>query len=162
MWLHLVQPHRRSRGYHLYHDTAEVRQPLAPPQPGLSLAILDQSISFAPAQPAATVGSPYSAVLTATDASGASVSALVTLTVNPVPARPGNDTIQDESSGKVTAIDPNFTGLMAGTKKLGSGMERPASRSTPAVRICTLSIASSKSAWLCSGRAFETRPPTRC
>jgi hypothetical protein len=63
----------------------------------------------------ATAGA-YSVALTATDASGASAAATVTLTINP--AASSNYTSQDEGKGKITAIAPDYTCLMVGSKKL--------------------------------------------
>jgi len=125
----------------------------------LTLSVLDQSISFVPALSAGTVGTAYSATLsatgfgpfkftatglpagltlagstisgtpttagastvtlTATDAAGTVATAQATVTINAAPVSTGgNYTIEDESSGKITAIAPDLSYLMVGTKKL--------------------------------------------
>ena len=52
--------------------------------------------------------------ITATDAVGATATAQVALVVN----QGGAYTVKDESKGKITAIDPNYTYVMVNAKKL--------------------------------------------
>ena len=76
------------------------------------LTLLGGTISGTP-----TTAGAFPVKLTATDATGVSASATVTLTIGAARTT-GNYTIEDESSGKITAVAPDYSYLMVGTKKL--------------------------------------------
>lgn len=78
---------------------------------GLSLA--GTTVSGTP-----TTAGSYPVTITATDEAGASASTQLTITVAAPPAPSGNYTIRDESKGKITAIAPDRSYIMVGTKKL--------------------------------------------
>lgn len=61
-----------------------------------------------------TTAGTYSLTVSVVDAVGATASSALSLTV----AQGGNYTIVDESKGKITAIAPDYSYLMVGTKKL--------------------------------------------
>ncbi|MFN8422729.1 MAG: Ig domain-containing protein [Anaerolineae bacterium] len=61
-----------------------------------------------------TSAGTFTLTITATDAVGAAATAQVALLVN----QGGSYTVKDESKGKITAIDPNYTYVMVNAKKL--------------------------------------------
>lgn len=74
------------------------------------LALSGSTISGVP-----SAAGSYSVTLTATDAAGSVATAQATLTIN---SAPGNYKTPDEGKGKISAIGPNYSYLMVGSKKL--------------------------------------------